>query len=291
MPSPRVVIDFDNIIDQIRNNVVATPLPYVDVEVGASAANLVGDLFDIDVRQDGRTGKVRVANPSALRLAIGQERENAPVAVKRNLTAFLKALNEQLPAAEANHQRNANAGIFGLVDPNYASSAHSTISGPLRGTALKDLVTAYNFANRVLENNDIQVSRERRSSDYFRTTITIDPPYRGKALVATTRLRLSEDFTFDLVSDLDGNYDAPAALRTLIANYGSEGHWSRIRSTTQISGVQAVDEAAGEDLVDYFLSKATVDLQQAIIARVAELRGLGYDFVVHGLTINGELAA
>jgi hypothetical protein len=291
MPSPRLVIDYDAIIAQIQANGVATPLPYVDVEVGSTPANLVGDLFDIDVRQDGRTAKVRVVDPSALRLAIGQERENAPATVKRNLTTFLRALNEQLPQAEARHQRNANLDLIGLVDPNYAYTAHSTISGPLRGTALKDMVIAYNFANRVLENNDIQVSRERRGSDSFRTTITIDPPYRGKALTVTTRLRLSENFTFDLVSSLDNNYEAPTAIRTLISSYQSEGHTGRVSSTTQVTGVQAEDEAAGCDLVDYFFSKATVDLKFAIEARVTELRNLGYDVVVQGLTFNGDIAA
>ena len=74
-------------------------------------------------------------------------------------------------------------------------------------------------------------------------------------------------------------------------NYNAEGHTGRVSSTTQVTGVQAEDEAAGCDLVDYFLSKATVDLKFAIEARVTELRNLGYDVVVQGLTFNGEVAA
>jgi len=264
----------------------------VRVTIGATAGWLIGDLFDLEVREAGNR-KVRISVPDVveMRSLIAEARPTAPTSHKRSLTAFLNEMEAQLVNGVTQRRLEVQNRYAYLLMNNFSNRPNEGGAGyieqdyPLCPQGLDELIAAYNRNTAILMSgykwrNGLQNGRDVAllSSDLYNEEARHTTEAHGFTVRVNAVAMVDEQGELITKHEMEMVQDHSSQVGQAIISYCRRNAPKVINfSTTE--GL-TIARAMAQTKLHLILAKSSQMLHDAITKREAELKALGFDIQI-----------
>lgn len=264
----------------------------VRVTIGATAGWLIGDLFDLEVREGGNR-KVRISVPDVveMRSLIAEARATAPAGHKRSLTAFQNEMETQLVNGVTQRRLEVQNRYAYLLMNNFSNRPTEGDAGyiqqdyPLSSQGLDELIAAYNRNTAILMSgykwrNSQHYGRDVAllSSDLYKEEAQYIAEAYGFAVKVNAVAVVDEQGELITKHEMEMVQDHSSWAGQAIISY-CQRIAPKVINFSTTEGV-TIARAMAQTKLHLIYAKSSQMLHDAITKREAELKALGFDIQI-----------